>query len=232
MRHQQGKPPAFQEVYTTRPDSGHGLVIEKRRKTTDAWRGTRMLVKKMAIIKAMKSSKVFGGAWAWLGVFFAETGEMRVEGCGLRSGGKESLFLCWTMHIYYPYRAPVVPPQAQYDWTRPWHPGPQSQLLRFGMTGAQTGILYIPRDPVVPPQKVLGPSWHPPQTPSQTVLGSLGYIVTTPSWRLSGPGPTVWTARSPEGSKGSRLPTRTKTTYTPFYSPAVRTTWNSRTTGL
>ena len=31
-----------------------------------------------------------------------------------------------------------------------------------------------PRAPVVPPQKVFGPSWHPPQTPSQKVLGALG----------------------------------------------------------
>ena len=28
----------------------------------------------------------------------------------------------------------------------------------------------------VPPQKVFGPSWQPPQTPSAEVLGALGYI--------------------------------------------------------
>ena len=37
-----------------------------------------------------------------------------------------------------------------------------------------------PTPPVVPPQKVFEPSWHPPQTPSQKVLGGLGLLNMAP----------------------------------------------------
>ena len=38
------------------------------------------------------------------------------------------------------HRAPVVPPQVRYDWTRPWHPL-QSHLLRYDWSSTGSVLL-------------------------------------------------------------------------------------------
>ena len=48
-------------------------------------------------------------------------------------------------------------------------------LSNLGEDLSQMDRLSIPLGLQAPPQKVSGPSWHPPQTPSQKVLGALGY---------------------------------------------------------